>query len=247
MEPPVTHGESDSLLAEGHRKAQELNRAYGHLPASDLIRLAITELFPNRLAVVSSFGTEAALILHFVAEIDKSVPILFMDTLKHFMETLTYRDILIDRFGFQDARAIKPNSADLVKYDLKEDLWSSDPTQCCHIRKVLPLERGLQGFSAWVTGRKRFQTAERATLATFEFANGRIKLNPLANWTPEDVKDAFKKFKLPQHPLFDEGYASIGCSPITCTRRVETGEDQRAGRWAGQEKTECGIHLDYNI
>lgn len=238
---------ADAKQQDAQSQADELNRLYGHLDASEILKLTIDKIFPGQLAVVSSFGTEAAITLKLVSDIDKNVPILFIDTMKHFMETLTYRDILLQRFGFTDARELRPHPADLAAKDPKDDLWSKNTNQCCHIRKVLPLERGLSGFSAWVTGRKRFQNQDRSQLLKFEAAGGRVKINPLADWTSERVEQAFRDFKLPKHPLFDEGYASIGCSPITCTRRIEQGEDQRAGRWAGLDKTECGIHLDYSI
>lgn len=226
--------------------AAELNRRLAGLSTERVVEEVIREIFYRRLAVVSSFGAEAAVVLQLVAQVDKTVPILFLETGKHFTETLMYRDILIDRFGFTDAREIKPDLADLARLDANGDLWSFTPNLCCHIRKVLPLERALQPFDAWITGRKRYQTSTRAALPLAEAADGKIKINPLANWSPADVQEAFKRFRLPQHPLFDEGYASIGCAP--CTRRVETGEDARAGRWAGIGKTECGIHTpDYQI
>lgn len=226
--------------------AGELNRRLAGLSTERVVEEVIREIFPQRLAVVSSFGTEAAVILQLVAQVDKTVPILFLETGKHFTETLMYRDILIDRFGFTDAREIKPDINDLAKLDAKGDLWSITPNLCCHIRKVLPLERALKPFDAWITGRKRYQSSTRAALPLIEVGDGRIKINPLANWSADDVRDAFKRFRLPPHPLFDEGYASIGCQP--CTRRVEAGEDARAGRWAGFDKTECGIHTpDYQI
>ena len=232
--------------AELQHLAAELNRRLSGLSTEKVIEEVIREIFPQRLAVVSSFGTEAAVVLQLVAQVDKNVPILFLETGKHFTETLMYRDILIDRFGFTDAREIKPDLADLAKLDARGDLWSITPNLCCHIRKVLPLERALKPFDAWITGRKRYQTSTRAALPLIEAADGQIKINPLANWSAADVKEAFVRFRLPQHPLFDEGYASIGCAP--CTRRVETGEDSRAGRWAGLAKTECGIHTaDYQI
>jgi phosphoadenosine phosphosulfate reductase len=174
------------------------------------------------------------------------VPVLFLETGKHFMETLMYRDILVDRFGFTDAREIKPDPKDLFAKDPNGDLWSRDPNACCNLRKVLPLERALAPFDAWITGRKRFQTGTRKALPLFEASDGKIKVNPLAAWTPEMIQDAFKRFKLPPHPLFDEGFASIGCAP--CTRKIAVGEDSRAGRWSGLDKTECGIHqADYQI
>jgi len=226
--------------------ARALDASMAGKSAEAVLETAIKELFPGQIAVLSSFGTEAAVVLHLVAQIDRSVPILFLETGKHFTETLMYRDILIDRFGFTDARELKPDPADLAAKDPNGELWKTNPDGCCAIRKVLPLQRAMEPFAAQITGRKRFQASTRANIPLFEAsADGKIKVNPLAHWTPEMIRDAFKRFRLPPHPLFDEGFASIGCAP--CTRRVVVGEDARAGRWAGTEKTECGIHLDYQI
>ena len=224
-------------------QADWLNRRWAEAPADRILAEAIETVFKDRIAVVSSFGADAAVLLHFVAQIDKKTPILFLETGKHFLETLTYRDILVDRFGFTDARSLEPNAGDLAREDPAGDLWSKQPDRCCHLRKVIPLDKALQGFGAWVTGRKRYQTAQRAALPIAEVGDGRIKVNPLARWSEQQINQAFKDFRLPRHPLFDEGFASIGCAP--CTRRILEGEDSRAGRWSGSEKTECGIHFGY--
>ncbi|HVO01476.1 MAG TPA: phosphoadenylyl-sulfate reductase [Candidatus Cybelea sp.] len=246
LQPDPASPRSVSAEPDLRETARQLDLAFAGRPVEAVLEAAITRLFPGKIALLSSFGTEAAVVLHYLAQIDRSVPVLFLETGKHFMETLMYRDILIDRFGFTDAREIKPDPADLAAQDPNGDLWSKNPDACCHIRKVLPLERALKPFDAWITGRKRFQASSRATIPLFEAStDGKIKVNPLAHWTSEMVQDAFKRLKLPQHPLFDEGYASIGCAP--CTRRIEIGEDARAGRWSGLDKTECGIHLDFQI
>ncbi len=224
-------------------RAEWLNRRWAETPSDRILAEAIELAFKGRIAIVSSFGAEAAVLLHLVAQVDKSTPILFLDTGKHFLETLTYRDILIDRFGFTDARSLEPSAADLAREDPAGDLWSKQPDRCCHLRKVIPLDNALRDFDAWITGRKRYQTSQRAALPVAEVSDGRIKINPLANWTEAEINQAFKDFRLPRHPLFDDGFASIGCAP--CTRRILEGEDSRAGRWSGSEKTECGIHFGY--
>ena len=229
-----TPAESASLALAA--RAEWLNRRWADAPADRIVAEAIELAFKGRIAVVSSFGAEAAVLLHLVAQVDKATPILFLETGKHFLETLTYRDILIDRFGFTDARSLEPNPADLAREDPQGDLWSKQPDRCCRLRKVLPLGTALQEFDAWITGRKRFQTAQRAALPIAEVADGRIKINPLASWTEPQINQAFKDFRLPRHPLFDEGFASIGCAP--CTRRILEGEDSRAGRWSGSEGSE---------
>jgi phosphoadenosine phosphosulfate reductase len=226
-------------------QAAELNARWQGASALEILRDAITNVFPGRLSVVSSFGADAAVLLHMVSDVSKDTPILFIDTGKHFIETLMYRDILVGRFGFTDARALEPASADIARFDPTGDLWSRDPDLCCRIRKVDPLQHALEGVDAWITGRKRYQTSARAALPFAEALDGRIKINPLASWGEEQIRDAFRQFKLPEHPLFDEGYRSIGCAP--CTRPIGANEDSRAGRWAGKDKTECGIHTAENI
>lgn len=233
-----------SVAPELLARAERLNDRLADASAERIVEVALTQEFPGRVALVSSFGADAAVLLHLVAKVDRTTPVLFLDTGKHFLETLTYRDILVDRFRFTDARSLKPNSAEIAHEDPDGDLWSRQPDRCCALRKVVPLEKALYGFDAWITGRKRHQSSERAGLRIAEIADGRVKINPLANWTEAEVNQAFKDFRLPRHPLFDEGYASIGCAP--CTRRILEGEHSRAGRWSGSDKTECGIHLGFD-
>jgi phosphoadenosine phosphosulfate reductase len=225
--------------------ASDLDLRFRGASPQTLLAAAIRDLFPGRIAVVSSFGAEAAVVLQLVAEIDPSMPVIFLETGKHFDATLTYRDILKMRFGLTDLRSIEPDPAELAAEDPHGDLWSRDPNRCCALRKVRPLERALRGFGAWITGRKRYHGGERSALPLVEASAGQIKLNPLAEWSSADVHAAFKRYRLPQHPLFDEGYASIGCQP--CTRPIAEGQNARDGRWAGTDKRECGIHLDYSI
>lgn len=220
--------------------AAELNLRFADAHPIEILRAAVTELFPGRIALVSSFGAESALLLQFLAQVDRSTPILFLDTGKHFIETLMYRDILGGRFEFTDMRALEPDNAAIAKADPDGTLWSTNPDLCCQLRKVDPLTRGLAPFEAWITGRKRYQSKTRAALPIFEVLDGRIKVNPLAAWGAAEIEAGFKEFRLPQHPLVYDGFKSIGCQP--CTTRVAAGDDARSGRWAGLEKTECGIH-----
>ena len=222
-------------------EAQALNVQYGSLPTQDLLDHALHRLYPGRVALVSSFGAESSVLLHLLSQVDRHAPVLFVDTQKLFGETLRYRETLIERFALTGVRTILPDPDDLATADPQGSLWLRDTDTCCHIRKVLPLERALDGFDAWITGRKRFQSATRAALSVFEVANDRIKVNPLANWSVETLKAYAETHDLPPHPLVAQGFPSIGCMP--CTDRVAPGEDPRAGRWRGAEKTECGIHL----
>ena len=205
-----------------------------------LLRRAITREFAGRFAVVSSFGADSAMLLALVAEIDPGVPVLFLDTGKHFPETLAYRDDLVARLGLTDIRAIGPDPAQLAARDPLGDLHRYIPDDCCAIRKVAPLRHALAPFAAWATGRRRQQAATRAALPFVETVDGRRKYNPLADWSAERIAAELARRDLPRHPLVARGFLSIGCAP--CTRAVRPGEDARAGRWAGHAKTECGIH-----
>jgi phosphoadenosine phosphosulfate reductase len=196
--------------------------------------------YRGRIAVVSSFGAESAVLLSLVADIDPSTPVLFVDTRQHFEETLAYRDRLVRRLGLTDVRSVGATGSELAAHDPDAELWRFDPDACCRIRKVTPLERALAPFEAWVTGRKRHQALTRSSLGFVERADGKVKFNPLADWTAEEVETEMATRGLPRHPLSLAGYPSIGCA--TCTRAVAAGEDPRSGRWAGTGKTECGIH-----
>jgi phosphoadenosine phosphosulfate reductase len=220
--------------------ARELAAAYQGLDGRALLEPMIRRVFPGRIAVVSSFGTEAAVLLALVAEIDPAVPVIFLDTGKHFEETLEYRDELIAELGLLDVRSVRPDWSALLAHDADGTLWRSGPDACCHLRKVLPLRRSLEGFDAWITGRKRYQGEVRWDLPLIEAVDGRVKINPLAGWSLDRVEAAFAARGLPQHPLLADGYLSVGCRP--CTQPTAPGTDLRSGRWAGLAKSECGIH-----
>ena len=194
----------------------------------------------GRVAAVSSFGTESAVLLHLVAGIDKAVPVIFVNTQKIFGETLAYRDELAEKLGLLDLREYRPDPRILADKDATSLRWSYDPDGCCDIRKVEPLRRALAGFDAWISGRKGFQTG-RGGLPKFELDEGRLKINPLADWDKDRISAHFVAAELPPHPLESQGYPSIGCVP--CTSKVLPGEDPRAGRWRGWDKNECGIHV----
>jgi len=218
----------------------DLQRRLGYAPPAQVLSAALREIFPGRIAVVSSFGAESAVLLHLVAAIDPATPVLFVDTGRHFVETLEYRDRLIDHLGLAGVRSVGPGAEEVARLDADASRAVWDPDGCCAFRKVAPLERALAGFDAWVTGRKRFQVSTRFDLPVFEIDGSRVKLNPLASWSANDIVTYVATHRLPPHPLVAEGYRSIGCAP--CTSIVRPGEDSRAGRWRGFEKTECGIH-----
>lgn len=222
-------------------QAADLDRLHGGLATAELIDLVVNRLFPGRVAMVSSFGADAAVLLDLVAEVAPSIPVLFVDTDRLFGETLRHRDRLVERLGLTDVRTIGPDPAEVAAQDPEGLLWHADADACCRIRKVEPLARAIEPFDAWISGRKRFQAATRSEIPSFEADGRRIKINPLATWSAEALALRVAARDLPAHPLVAEGYPSIGCMP--CTDRVAPGEDARAGRWRGQDKTECGIHL----
>lgn len=224
--------------------AIRLNRMFRGSDTSEMLRAVIEDGLVGELATVSSFGAESAVLLHIVAQVDPGLPVLFLETGKHFPETLAYRDQLVARLGLTGLINLRPDPELLAKRDESGLRWSYDPDGCCEIRKVLPLAAALAGYDATLTGRKAFQSATRANLPRFEVdtsdAQGRLKINPLIDWSADDIAAYIAEHDLPPHPLVEQGYPSIGCSP--CTHKVAPGEDPRSGRWKGWDKTECGIH-----
>jgi len=220
--------------------ADALNTRFEGVGAPEMLRTLFAENTLGRVAVVSSFGTESAVLLHLVAQADRDIPVIFVDTMKMFDETLAYRDTLIERLGIRNSETVQPLADVIAAKDETGLRWSYDPDGCCDIRKVEPLARAKSGLDAWISGRKAFQSVTRQNLPRFEIEDGRLKINPLGNWTKTDLDAWFESHDLPRHPLEAEGFLSVGCAP--CTSKVMPGEDPRAGRWRGWDKTECGIH-----
>lgn len=221
-----------------------LNAELRNASAQEILRAAISREWPGGLTYVSSFGAESVVMLALIAEVDPSLPIVFIDTGMHFPQTLNYKDEVIARLGLTGVREITPSETERKVLDPKNMLWKTDADACCALRKVRPLEPALEGFGAWITGRKRFHGGARMSLPVFEYADGRYKVNPLASWTQADVDAYLAEKDLPRHPLVSQGYPSIGCWP--CTKPAADPSDPRSGRWAGQQKTECGLHVDRN-
>ncbi len=209
--------------------------------ARGILELVLREEFAGKTAVVSSFGAESVVLLKLVADIDPNTPILFLNTGKLFGETLRYRDRLQDVLGLGDVRSLAPSLEARDANDPDGTLWSRNTDACCDFRKTIPLTKALEPFQAQVTGRKRFQTRDRAEMQPVEFFETRYRFNPLWQWDLHQLEAFMERNNLPRHPLVEDGYPSIGCMP--CTRRVQAGEDYRAGRWSGLDKDECGIHL----
>ena len=220
--------------------AVRLDAELRHAHPATVLESAI-EAFGDRLALVSSFGAESAVLLHMVSRLKPDVPVLFLDTGMLFGQTLDYRKTLAAKLGLTEVRDLRPLYNDLAVADPNAKLWQTDTDACCNVRKVLPLDRALADFDAWITGRKRFHGGDRLSLPVVEQADGQVKFNPLANWGKAELDAYVAEHDLPAHPLVAQGFPSIGCWP--CTNPVEEGQDVRAGRWAGQDKTECGIHV----
>lgn len=231
IDPGPRYNETDAI---------RLNHMFRGRDTVEMLEVLLRENMLGDVAAVSSFGAESAVLLHLIASIDSSVPVLFLDTGKHFPETITYKEELRERLGLTDLRDLKPDTELLAQKDANGLRWSFDPDGCCEIRKVQPLKKALAGFDAQFTGRKAFQSSTRSALPRFEIEEGRLKVNPLADWNKERLDAYVAEHDLPLHPLVEQGYPSIGCSP--CTSKVAPGEDPRSGRWKGWDKVECGIH-----
>lgn len=230
------------MLPDIATRVAGLNDRYRHHAAVAVMEKALKDPDTGEVALVSSFGAESVVLLHMVSLIAPGTPVIFVDTLMLFQETLDYQREVSRQLGLTDVRTITAAQAMLDLEDPDDTLHQFNTDACCALRKTVPLEQALSGFDAWITGRKRFQAATRATIDFFEVETpARMKINPLAHWGREDLEEYIVQNRLPRHPLVAQGYPSIGCAP--CTSKVAPGEDPRAGRWRGSQKTECGIHF----
>ncbi len=223
-------------------RAARLNERYRHHAATEVLRRALNDPDLGRVTLVSSFGSESFVLLHMVSVVAPGTPVLFIDTQMLFPETLAYQTEVAEKLKLTDIRIIRAAEREVALNDPDGTLHQFNTDACCDLRKTIPLERELSQFDAWITGRKRFQGGQRTELQFFESEPpARLRINPLAHWRSQDVQDYMAENNLPRHPLVAQGYASIGCAP--CTSPVKPGEDPRAGRWRGSQKTECGIHF----
>lgn len=221
-------------------RAAWMNRLYAEAPADAVIRATLAA-FPGRVAVVSSFGADSAVLLDLVAAVDRDTPVLMVETGMLFAETLTYQRDLAAHLGLRDVRLLRAESAALARADPEGRLHRADPDTCCALRKRAPLDAVRGQFPVLINGRKRHQAATRAALPEFEADHAGLSVTPLARWTAQRLAEHRAARGLPAHPLVAQGYSSIGCAP--CTTPVAADEDPRAGRWRGREKTECGLHF----
>jgi len=226
-------------------RTQTLNRLHKDSDAQDVLAYALGNL--GETALVSSFGAESVVLLHMASQINRDVPVLFIDTEMLFAETLDYQREVAAKLGLSNIRTISATREAIFERDNENLLHLHDPDACCALRKTEPLQKALKGVDAWISGRKRYQGGERVALEMFEVdrplgALPRVKVNPLAHWDGSDLRDYITAHNLPRHPLVAKGYPSVGCMP--CTTQVRDGEDPRAGRWRNQDKSECGIHFE---
>jgi phosphoadenosine phosphosulfate reductase len=228
-------------MSSVHSQAAHNLGHFEGMEAEALLAETIVEKRFGKAVLVSSFGTESAVLLHMVSRLDPGFPIFFLNTNKLFAETLIYNRMVAEKFGLTGIDKLGPDEVAVKSEDPKGDLWQKNPDACCDLRKTRPLDEALKGYDTWITGRKRFQSDTRKDLPAVEFASEHYKVNPLVSWTKNDIDAYFATHDLPRHPLEAQGFPSIGCLP--CTDQVADGEDTRAGRWRGQQKTECGIHL----
>jgi len=226
--------------SEQSLRAKTLSDSFERARSLYILDEVINTEFSGTIALSSSFGADSAVLLHLVSQIDSALPVLFLDTERHFMQTEQYRDDLVDRLKLSNIRIIKPDQDEAKTEDADNKLYSRSTDACCDLRKVRPLERALRPYQAWISGRKRHQAATRTALPIVEHDGTHFKINPLARWHEADITAYFKLHNLPEHPLVEQGYGSIGCWP--CTQPTSDPNNARSGRWAGQDKIECGIH-----
>jgi phosphoadenosine phosphosulfate reductase len=210
------------------------------MSAEDILRWAY-ERFGERMCLTCSWQRQSSVLVHMVSELGLDVPIVELDTQLFFRETYETRDRLVERY---DLKLVRPEVISVAQQGLREgpNLWERDPDRCCHIRKVEPLERALAPYDAWITGIRREQSPTRAGAQKMEWSEryGVWKIQPIVDWNAKRVEAYCVVNEVPVNPLHAAGYASIGCIP--CTRPIGKGEEERAGRWAGSDKLECGIH-----
>ncbi|SDJ49118.1 phosphoadenylyl-sulfate reductase [Aliiruegeria lutimaris] len=231
----------DAIQTVPANRAEIVTDAIGSLQGARRLAAAIAHPLMGKLAMVSSFGAESVVLLHQLSLVAPETPVLFIDTQMLFPETLDYQREVANALGLTGIRVIRARAMNLAVEDPANALHLSDTDACCDLRKTRPLEKALQPFDSWISGRKRFQSGTRARLPLIEEEAGKLKLNPMADWSSEQIADYIRRHDLPRHPLVAKGFPSIGCAP--CTSPVAEGEDPRSGRWRGQDKVECGIHF----
>jgi phosphoadenosine phosphosulfate reductase len=220
----------------------DANQLLANTSPQEILRWAV-EAFHPRLTMATAFGAEGCCLIHMLAEIEPAVHVFNLETGYQFPETLELRERIKDRYGIEVV-LVRPEST-VAEYEALHggSLYTNRPDQCCHDRKIVPLRRAIAGYDAWISAIRRDQTVHRAVASPVQWDAkfNLVKINPLLNWNKRDVWDFVAQHDVPYNPLHDQGYPSIGCWP--CTRAVGEGEHERAGRWSGTEKKECGLHV----
>ncbi len=224
-----------------------LNRRFERATPEEIVRWALEDSGIERIAIASAFQAEGTCVMHMASRIRPDVEVLFLETGFHFAETLAFKEHVAELLGITVTDLVGGYTVERQAAELGERLYERDPDRCCEINKVRPMFEALQELDAWITAYRRDSSPTRANapiLDRYELEPGRpiVKINPVANWSRRDTWAYLKRHDLPHNPLYDLGYASIGCAP--CTRMRLPGEPERAGRWAGLSKWECGIHAD---
>lgn len=233
-----------SVPVASEEQLEELRRAGDALESAspeEIITWAVENHFP-RLTMATAFGPEGCVILSMLAKIEPRVYVFNLDTGYQFRETLDLRDRIAERYGIEVAFARAELTVEQYEAQHGGPLYNREPDRCCFDRKVKVLREHVVGFTGWMSGIRRDQSSHRAKapIVGWDKKFGLVKISPLANWTKQDVWKRITDEDIPYNPLHDQGYPSVGCRP--CTRAVLFGEDERAGRWSGTAKTECGLH-----
>lgn len=222
----------------------EINQKFAQAEPQTILHWA-WERFGGSLGATSSFQSQSVPLLHMIATTTPDMPVYFIDTGFHFPETLDFRDQLIEQFGLW-VHNLHGDDRNKAYRQYLPDLHNLDPDMCCALHKVGPLKSAKKGFAAWISGIRRDQTENRRNTPVIGIdKTGQYKIAPLANWSSQDVWRYMNQYDLPMHPLAKEGYMSIGCAP--CTAPIGAGDDERAGRWAGKGKVECGLHTTLGV
>ena len=224
------------------QEIERLSKEFETKTPQEIIQWAVDTFWPE-IAMSSSFQTQSMPLLHMVTHIKHDLPIFFLDTGYHFWETSTFREKIASEWKINVIDLYRDSRWDVFAHQNIRSLPVDDPNLCCYLHKVQPMQKALKDVKAWISGIRRDQTSVRASAKILELQeDGLLKINPLLNWKKADVQNYMKEYNLPTHPLYEKGYKSVGCAP--CTIAIGVNDDERAGRWAGREKMECGLHTN---
>lgn len=218
----------------------DLNKRFEDATPEQILGWAAATFKASDIILTCSFQHDGVVLAHMLRTIAPEIPVVFINTGFHFAKTLEYRDSIVKLLGIQLTEIFPRLSFEEFGERYGSDLYDRDPDLCCQINKVGPMREALDGVQAWINGRRRNQTPERRGIGHIEITGSVVKINPLAGWTSRDTYRYLHAHNIPTHPLFEQGYTSIGCEP--CTALPIPGQDERSGRWAGTKKRECGIH-----